>query len=133
MFKNIIQGGSALLSCFLSIYWIPFAQVPLDGDAFLLTILNPGDFFLGGISFLIGFLTHANLWVKFIVQRQQKVLLTYETILTWLIIFSPMLLMVFSIKIGIAFLLFSFVYGMLSMNVRTDRQQKRSHNIRREN
>ncbi|MFC0523123.1 hypothetical protein ACFFGV_05875 [Pontibacillus salicampi] len=111
MFKRcLIPGAVGFIGCFFSIYWLPFARVPLTLEALLQTILFPVDFLLGGIAFLIGIWAHSIVVFHWWHTRKMP---AFKHVLFGGILCMPGSLAVFSIKMTIGFYTFVFMLSFL--------------------
>lgn len=123
LFSALIISGVAWFATFFSIYWLPFARVPLSSDFFLLAILAPVDFLIGSLCLLLAWINHGLLF-RAIVQTNVQTEVKVISLLGWL---SPAVLVVFSIKVVALVFCMSFIYGILSMKGKE--QQKGRKNL----
>ncbi|MGJ7919955.1 hypothetical protein [Neobacillus sp. LXY-4] len=120
MFIIICQLICGLICGFLVIKWIPFT-LPIElSELFVSFVLDPVEFFAASVVFIIGTIIHGNL-IKYIftltvafIRKQHgsyvKLILSYGAVVNFLILFK------LSFWHALAFLCFSFVYGMISID-----------------
>lgn len=122
MLKLLLFGFGGSSGCFFAVYWLPFARIPFTMEAFLQSILNPLEFFLGCIAFLIGILCHAKVIRIFLRSILNKAIAMF--LFAALCILSPLGLTIFSVKVVIAFYAVSLLYAMISRESESTNAQK---------
>lgn len=125
--KNLVEIFVSFFGCFLAVYWLPFARMSFSIDAFTTTILNPVDFLLGGISFLMGFIFHSKLMHKI---RKLKSFFRLDKRVAMIILLGyilPISLVIFSLKVVVSFFIFSTIYGIISLSspIHTDDKRQK--------
>jgi hypothetical protein len=116
----------------LAARWIPSFHFT-DADQFLVTlVLDPFSFFFGMLCFFIGFLANAKL-IKNCIEQTYALIKGVHTnfvhmSLSYLVFCSFIGLFFINISVAIVFLIFSVIYGMISLDLNRymihDKKQK---------
>ncbi|MBM7552435.1 hypothetical protein [Thalassobacillus pellis] len=118
-FMNVLLAFSG---CFLAIYWLPFAGLPLEPSMFIYTIMQPGTFILGAGCLLAGVIGESYLFRKsfheiFHYNQLKKGILIGSTA------FIPVPLGFLSFKIVIVFYVLAIIYGIITIDFHLKRKR----------
>ncbi|EIJ78711.1 membrane protein [Bacillus methanolicus PB1] len=120
MLKKLIQLGLGFICGYLFINWMPIQYPFLISDFFSEFVLDPLEFLVAAIAFLIGLIANGYLFREGIEKTfafiRRKNVSFYEIAVNYSVIFSFLIMTRYGIWQTIVLFCFSLLYGMISID-----------------
>ncbi|MDE3839432.1 hypothetical protein C0966_08700 [Bacillus methanolicus] len=121
MLKKLIQLALGFICGYLYINWVPIHNPFVISDFFAEFVLEPLEFLVAAIVFLIGLIANGDLLREGIEKKtfafiRRKNVSIYELAVNYSVIFSFIIMTRYGIWQTIVLFSFSFIYGMISID-----------------